>query len=166
MFGSLTDCEGSALWLYVVHAGIVHRLQHLQACGLSISLWLGNPSKKAAPSLPPWQPHHPSTALLKRQVMTRLADCSEAGITATTVVSRQRAGEVVRLARGLYKLSDEPLRRSVARTKIAGTPTRGSVAWRHGTLTGDPHRFASEPGVLILRQRPGRVMDLQRVVHG
>jgi predicted transcriptional regulator of viral defense system len=43
-------------------------------------------------------------ALLKRRGMTRLAEFGEAGITATTVSRMERAGEVVRLARGLYHL--------------------------------------------------------------
>ena len=43
-------------------------------------------------------------ALLKRQGMTRLAEFSAAGITATTIGRMERAGEVVRLARGLYQL--------------------------------------------------------------
>ena len=41
-------------------------------------------------------------ALLKRRGMTRLAEFSAVGITATTVSRMERAGEVVRLARGLY----------------------------------------------------------------
>ncbi len=48
-------------------------------------------------------------ALLKRRGMTRLAEFSEAGITATTVGRMERAGEVVRLARGLYQLPDAAL---------------------------------------------------------
>ena len=44
--------------------------------------------------------------LLRRQGMTRLAELSAAGITATTVSRMEQAGEVVRLARGLYQLSD------------------------------------------------------------
>ena len=48
-------------------------------------------------------------ALLKQQGMTRLAEFSEAGITATTVGRMERAGEVVRLARGLYQLPDAAL---------------------------------------------------------
>ena len=48
-------------------------------------------------------------ALLKRQGMTRLAEFSEAGITATTVSRMEHAGEVVRLARGLYQLPDAAL---------------------------------------------------------
>ena len=48
-------------------------------------------------------------ALLKRRGMTRLAEFHEAGITATTVSRMERAGEVVRLARGLYQLPDAAL---------------------------------------------------------
>jgi predicted transcriptional regulator of viral defense system len=48
-------------------------------------------------------------ALLKRLGMTRLAEFGEAGITATTVGRMERAGEVVRLARGLYQLPDAAL---------------------------------------------------------
>jgi len=45
-------------------------------------------------------------ALLRRRGMTRLAEFNAAGITATTVSRMERAGEVVRLARGLYQLPD------------------------------------------------------------
>ena len=48
-------------------------------------------------------------ALLRRRGMTRLAEFIEAGITATTVGRMERAGEVVRLARGLYQLPDAEL---------------------------------------------------------
>ena len=48
-------------------------------------------------------------ALLKRRGMTRLAEFHEASITATTVSGMERAGEVVRLARGLYQLPDAAL---------------------------------------------------------
>lgn len=48
-------------------------------------------------------------ALLKRRGMTRLAEFGEAGITATTVSRMEQAGEVVRLARGLYQLADAAL---------------------------------------------------------
>jgi predicted transcriptional regulator of viral defense system len=48
-------------------------------------------------------------ALLKRRGMTRLTEFHEAGITATTVSRMERAGEVVRLARGLYQLPDAAL---------------------------------------------------------
>ena len=48
-------------------------------------------------------------SLLKQRGMTRLVEFSEAGITATTVSRMERAGEVVRLARGLYQLADAAL---------------------------------------------------------
>ena len=48
-------------------------------------------------------------ALLKRRGMTRLAEFHQAGITATTVSRMEQAGEVVRLARGLYQLPDAAL---------------------------------------------------------
>ena len=48
-------------------------------------------------------------ALLKRRGMTRLAEFSASGITATTISRMERAGEVVRLARGLYQLPDAAL---------------------------------------------------------
>ena len=41
--------------------------------------------------------------------MVRLSEFGEAGITATTVSRMERAGEVVRLARGLYQLPDAAL---------------------------------------------------------
>jgi predicted transcriptional regulator of viral defense system len=47
--------------------------------------------------------------LLKRRGLTRLAELQTAGITATTVSRMERAGEVVRLARGLYQLPDADL---------------------------------------------------------
>ena len=48
-------------------------------------------------------------ALLQRRGMTRLAEFREAGITATTVSRMEQAGELVRLARGLYHLPDAAL---------------------------------------------------------
>jgi hypothetical protein len=48
-------------------------------------------------------------ALLRQRGMTRLAEFNAAGITATTVGRMERAGEVVRLARGLYQLPDAAL---------------------------------------------------------
>lgn len=48
-------------------------------------------------------------ALLKRHGLTRLSDFRSAGVTATTVSRMERAGEVVRLTRGLYQLPDAAL---------------------------------------------------------
>jgi predicted transcriptional regulator of viral defense system len=48
-------------------------------------------------------------ALLRQKGMARLYELSKAGVTATTVSRMERAGEIVRLARGLYQLPDAPL---------------------------------------------------------
>jgi predicted transcriptional regulator of viral defense system len=48
-------------------------------------------------------------ALLRRQGLARLTEFREAGITAVTVSRMEQAGEVVRLARGLYQLPDASL---------------------------------------------------------
>jgi predicted transcriptional regulator of viral defense system len=48
-------------------------------------------------------------ALLKQRGMTRLSEFHEAGVTATTVSRMEQAGDIVRLARGLYQLPDAPL---------------------------------------------------------
>jgi predicted transcriptional regulator of viral defense system len=42
-------------------------------------------------------------SLLKRRGLTRMADFVQAGITATTISRMKQAGEVTRLARGLYQ---------------------------------------------------------------
>ncbi len=47
--------------------------------------------------------------LLKQQGMTRLKEFQSAGITATTVSRMEKAGDIVRRARGLYQLSDAAL---------------------------------------------------------
>lgn len=41
--------------------------------------------------------------------IARLAELREAGVTAATMSRMERDGEVFRLARGLYQLSDAPL---------------------------------------------------------
>jgi predicted transcriptional regulator of viral defense system len=48
-------------------------------------------------------------ALLRQRGITRLAEFQSAGVTATTVSRMERAGEIVRLARGLYQLPDAAL---------------------------------------------------------
>ena len=66
-------------------------------------------------------------ALLKRRGMTRLAEFSEAGITATTVGRMERAGEVVRLARGLYQLPDAELDAQQSLAEAARLVPKGVV---------------------------------------
>lgn len=48
-------------------------------------------------------------ALLKRRGMTRLTEFRDAGISAMTVSRMEKAGDVVRLGRGLYQLADAAL---------------------------------------------------------
>ena len=52
---TLTDCEGSAPLLFVVHAGIEDSGRHLQVCDPSVPAWLWSPSREAMPALPPRQ---------------------------------------------------------------------------------------------------------------
>lgn len=54
---TLTDCEGSAPLLFVVHAGIEDSERHLQVCAPSVPMWLWDPSSEALPALPPRRPH-------------------------------------------------------------------------------------------------------------
>ncbi len=66
-------------------------------------------------------------ALLKRRGMTRLAEFSAAGITATTVGRMERAGEVVRLARGLYQLPDAELDAQQSLAEAARLVAKGVI---------------------------------------
>jgi len=66
-------------------------------------------------------------ALLKRRGMTRLAEFSEAGITATTVSRMERAGEVVRLARGLYQLPDAAIDAQQSLAEVARLIPKGVI---------------------------------------
>ena len=59
---TLTDCEGSAPLLVVVHAGIEDSGRYLQVCDPPVPVWLWNPSSEAMPSLPPRRHHHPRAA--------------------------------------------------------------------------------------------------------
>ena len=59
---TLTDCEGSAPLLFVVHAGIEDGGQYLQVCDPSVPVWLWNQLSEAMPSLPPRRQHHPRAA--------------------------------------------------------------------------------------------------------
>jgi len=68
-----------------------------------------------------------ATALLKRRGMARLAEFSEAGITATTVGRMERAGEVVRLARGLYQLPDAALDVQQSLAEVARLIPKGVI---------------------------------------
>ncbi len=65
--------------------------------------------------------------LLKRRGMTRLAEFSAAGITATTVSRMERAGEVVRLARGLYQLPNAALDAQQSLAEVARLVPKGVI---------------------------------------
>ena len=54
---TLTDCEGSAPLLFVVHAGIEDNGRYLQVCDPSVPVWQWSPSREAMPALPPRQQH-------------------------------------------------------------------------------------------------------------
>ncbi len=54
---TLTDCEGSAPLLFVVHAGIEDTGRYLQVCDPSVPMWQWSPSREAMPALPPRQQH-------------------------------------------------------------------------------------------------------------
>ena len=58
---------------------------------------------------PPTTQRSQALALLQRRGMARQGEFNAAGITAATVSRMERAGEVVRLARGLYQLPDAAL---------------------------------------------------------
>jgi predicted transcriptional regulator of viral defense system len=47
--------------------------------------------------------------ILREQGLVRLRDLVSAGITATTVSRMEKAGELIRLGRGLYQLPDAPV---------------------------------------------------------
>ena len=47
--------------------------------------------------------------LLKKQGIMRLIELREAGVTAATMSRMERAGEVIRLSRGVYQLPDADL---------------------------------------------------------
>jgi predicted transcriptional regulator of viral defense system len=66
-------------------------------------------------------------ALLKRRGMTRMVEFGEAGITATTVSRMEQAGEVVRLARGLYQLPDGALDPQQALAEAARLVPKGVI---------------------------------------
>lgn len=66
-------------------------------------------------------------ALLKAQGIVRLAEFRDAGVTAATVSRMERAGEVVRLDRGLYQLPDAPLDTNHTLAEVAKRWPKGVV---------------------------------------
>lgn len=70
---------------------------------------------------------HIAHALLKARGIVRLAEFRAAGVTAATVSRMERAGEVLRLDRGLYQLSDAPLDANHTLAEVAKRLPKGVV---------------------------------------
>ncbi len=65
--------------------------------------------------------------LLRSQGMVRLSEFKVNGITAATIGRMVRGGDVIRLARGLYQLTDAPLDAKHSLTEAAKRVPRGVV---------------------------------------
>jgi predicted transcriptional regulator of viral defense system len=66
-------------------------------------------------------------ALLKRRGLTRMVEFEQAGITATTISRMEQAGDVMRLARGLYQLPDAALDAQQALAEVSRLVPRGVI---------------------------------------
>jgi predicted transcriptional regulator of viral defense system len=66
-------------------------------------------------------------ALLKRRGLTRMVEFEQAGITATTISRMEQAGDVMRLARGLYQLPDAVLDAQQALAEVSRLVPRGVI---------------------------------------
>lgn len=66
-------------------------------------------------------------ALLQRRGMVRLAEFNAAGITAATVSRMERAGDIVRITRGLYQLPDAPLDAQQSLAEVARLVPKGVI---------------------------------------
>lgn len=77
-----------------------------------------------SPSLPQRQIAH---ALLTARGIARLVELRDAGVTAATMSRMERDGEVLRLARGLYQLSDAALDANHSLAEAAKRAPKGVV---------------------------------------
>jgi predicted transcriptional regulator of viral defense system len=66
-------------------------------------------------------------ALLRVRGIARLTELRDAGVTAATMSRMERDGEVLRLARGLYQLSDAPLDANHSLAEAAKRVPKGVV---------------------------------------
>ena len=66
-------------------------------------------------------------ALLRARGIARLVELRDAGVTAATMSRMERDGEVLRLARGLYQLSDAPLDANHSLAEAAKRVPKGVV---------------------------------------
>lgn len=67
-------------------------------------------------------------ALLTLRGIARLAELRDAAVTAATMSRMERDGEVLRLARGLYQLSDAPLDANHGLAEVAKRVPKGVVS--------------------------------------
>jgi predicted transcriptional regulator of viral defense system len=66
-------------------------------------------------------------SLLKSQSIMRLAELRQGGVTAATMSRMERAGEVIRLSRGVYQLADAELAPHHSLAEAAKRVPRGTV---------------------------------------
>lgn len=66
-------------------------------------------------------------SLLKSQSIMRLAELRRGGVTAATISRMKRAGEVIRLSRGVYQLADAELAPHHSLAEAAKRVPRGTV---------------------------------------
>lgn len=83
-------------------------------------------------------------ALLAEEGILRLAELRKAGVTAATISRMERAGEVIRLSRGVYQLPDAELDPNHSMAEAAKRVPKGVVCLVsalvfHG-LTDQPFR--------------------------
>jgi hypothetical protein len=109
-------------WYKSSDASLIHpRIHNMPASRASAS----RASASFAPE--PTTQRTEALALLKRRGMTRLAEFALAGITATTISRMEQAGEVVRLARGLYQLPDAALDAHQALAEVSRLVPKGVI---------------------------------------
>lgn len=75
----------------------------------------------------PYSQRQIAHALLRARGIARLVELRNAGVTAATVSRMERDGEVLRLARGLYQLSDAPLDTNHSLAEAAKRVSKGVV---------------------------------------
>lgn len=76
---------------------------------------------------PPTTQRSQALALLQRRGMVRQAEFNAAGITAATVSRMERAGDIVRITRGLYQLPDAPLDAQQSLAEVARRVPKGVI---------------------------------------
>jgi len=99
---------------------------------------------------------------LKR--LLRLTELRDAGVTAATMSRMERDGEVLRLARGLYQLSDALLDANHSLAEAAKRVPKRRCLPRFGPRIPRPDRSASEAGLAGHRSE-GLDPETRRYAH-